>query len=304
MNRSEGEGVTMAARVLAPATDEHGLQPTNGVRGGGLSIRNVSKVYGSGNASFLAVDDCSIEIAPGELHVIVGPSGCGKTTLLNAIAGFHSISSGEICLDGALLCGSDQPQAAPGADRVVVFQNGALFPWKTILDNITYGPIIQKRMTKKEARDLARDKMASAGLSGLEDSYPGELSSGMARRVEIVRALVNDPKVLLFDEPFRGMDNLTKSIMHECLLEIYDQNQVTIFFITHDIEEAVFLGSCVSVMTTRPGRIKESIKVDIPRPRDYRVLTSGEFLGLIAQVVDAVHDEAQKAFEAGERELA
>ena len=293
----------MSARVVAPTKDEHGMQPKKGVRGA-LSIRNVSKIYGSGRASFLAVQDCSIEIAPGELHVIVGPSGCGKTTLLNAVAGFHSISSGEIYLDDELLCGSDKPQASPGADRVVVFQNGALFPWKTILDNITYGPIIQKRMTKKEAQELARERMAAVGLSGVEDSYPGELSSGMARRVEILRALLNDPKVLLLDEPFRGMDNLTKSIMHESLLQIYDQTQVTIFFITHDIEEAAFLGSRVSVMTTRPGRIKESIEVDIPRPRDYRVLTSDGFLGLIGGIVDAVHDEAQKAFEAGERELA
>jgi NitT/TauT family transport system ATP-binding protein len=290
MNQSDGDGVAT-------------MQPTRKLRGG-LSIRNVSKVYQSGGASLPAVQDCSMEIAPGELHVIVGPSGCGKTTLLNAIAGFHSISSGEIYLDDELLCGPGKPQAAPGADRVVVFQNGALFPWKTVLDNITYGPVIQGRMTKEEARDLARDKMVEAGLSGLEKAYPGELSSGMARRVEIVRALVNDPKVLLLDEPFRGMDDLTKSIMHESLLEIYDQNQVTFFLITHDVEEAVFLGSQVSVMTTRPGRIKESIEVEIPRPRDFRVLTSDDFRGLMGRVVDAVHDEAQRAFEAGEREMA
>jgi NitT/TauT family transport system ATP-binding protein len=300
MNQSDGKSVTMNTLAREATKDGQGMQPTRRARGE-LSIRNVSKSY---DQSVMAVQDCSIEIAPGELHVVVGPSGCGKTTLLNAIAGFHSISSGEIYLDGELLCGSDKPQAAPGADRVVVFQNGALFPWKSVLDNITYGPIIQKRMTKDEARDLARDKMTEAGLTGLENAYPGELSSGMARRVEIVRALVNDPKVLLLDEPFRGMDNLTKSIMHEALLEIYDRNQVTIFFITHDIEEAVFLGSRVSVMTTRPGKIKESIEVDIPRPRDYRVLTSDVFRGLIGRVVDAVHDEAQKAFEAGEREMA
>ena len=271
---------------------------------GGISIRNVSKIYDPEKTAVAAVLDCSIEIAPGELHVICGPSGCGKTTLLNAIAGFHSITSGEIYLDNELLCGPGKPQATPGADRVVVFQNGALFPWKTVIDNITYGPIIQGRMKKDEARDVARDKMVMAGLSGLEDCYPGELSSGMARRVEIVRALVNDPAVLLLDEPFRGMDDLTKSIMHESLLEIYDQTQVTFLIITHDVEEAVFLGSNISVMTTRPGRIKRSIAVDIARPRDYRVLTTDGFRSLMAEVVDAVHDEAQKAFEAGEREIA
>jgi NitT/TauT family transport system ATP-binding protein len=278
-------------------------QPTKQALGG-ISIRNVSKIYDPEKTSVAAVLDCSIEIAPGELHVICGPSGCGKTTLLNAIAGFHSITSGEIYLDGELLCGPGKPQATPGADRVVVFQNGALFPWKTVLDNITYGPVIQGRMSKQEAREVARDKMVMAGLSGLEDCYPGELSSGMSRRVEIVRALVNDPAVLLLDEPFRGMDDLTKSIMHESLLEIYDQTQVTFLIITHDVEEAVFLGSNVSVMTTRPGRIKRSIAIDLPRPRDYRLLTTDGFRGLMAEVVDAVHDEAQKAFEAGEREIA
>jgi NitT/TauT family transport system ATP-binding protein len=278
-------------------------QPNKQARGG-ISIRNVSKIYDPEKTSVAAVLDCSIEIAPGELHVICGPSGCGKTTLLNAIAGFHSITSGEIYLDGELLCGPGKPQATPGADRVVVFQNGALFPWKTVLDNITYGPIIQGRMSKGEAREVARDKMVMAGLSGLEDCYPGELSSGMSRRVEIVRALVNDPAVLLLDEPFRGMDDLTKSIMHESLLDIYDQTHVTFLIITHDVEEAVFLGSNVSVMTTRPGRIKQSIAIDLPRPRDYRLLTTDGFRGLMAEVVDAVHDEAQKAFEAGEREIA
>lgn len=287
----------------ASVTGGNGVQPKKQARGG-LSIRNVSKVYDPAKTAVAAVLDCSIEIAPGELHVIVGPSGCGKTSLLNAIAGFHSITSGEIYLDGELLCGPGKPQAAPGADRVVVFQNGALFPWKTVLENITYGPMVQGRMKKEEARDAARDLMVMAGLSGLEGCYPGELSSGMARRVEIVRALINDPAVLLLDEPFRGMDDLTKSIMHESLLEIYDQTHVTFFVITHDVEEAVFLGSKVSVMTTRPGRIKKSITVDIPRPRDFRVLTTDVFRNLMGQVVEAVHDEAQKAFEAGEREMA
>lgn len=270
---------------------------------GAISIRHVSKAYEPGKSAVVAVEDCSLEVAPGEFQVLVGPSGCGKTTLLNAVAGFHPITSGEIRLDGDVLCGPDQPQAEPGSDRVVVFQNGALFPWKTVLDNVTYGPIVQRTMTKRDARDRARERMAQVGLAGLEDSYPGELSSGMARRVEIVRALMNDPKVLLLDEPFRGMDALTKSVMHESLLELYDRERVTIFFITHDIEEAVFLGSKVAVMTTRPGRIKETIDVDLPRPRDYHALTSPEFRSLMERIVATVHEEARKAFEAGEREM-
>ena len=267
---------------------------------GALSIRHVSKVYEGGGV--VAVDDCSLEIAPGEICMIVGPSGCGKTTLLNAIAGFHSISAGEICLDGQLLCGPGKPQAEAGADRVVVFQNGALFPWKTLVDNVAYGPIVQGRMRKREALEKARHLMARAGLGGIVDRYPGEVSSGMARRAEIVRALINDPRILLLDEPYRSMDALTKSVMHESLLALYDETDVTIFFITHDLEEAIFLGSRVYVMTTRPCRVKQVVDIDLPRPRDYRALSSETFRALLARTREAVHEEALKAFEAGERE--
>ena len=271
---------------------------------GAISIRQVTKVYDPEGVNVLAVDNCSLEIAAGEVCMVVGPSGCGKTTLLNAIAGFHSISSGEIYLDDELLCGTGKPRAAQGADRVVVFQNGALFPWKSLLDNVAYGPIVQGRMSKSEARDKAAQMLAEAGLADVAKKYPGEVSSGMARRAEIVRALINDPKVLLLDEPYRAMDALTKSIMHESLLEMYDRTKVTIFFITHDLEEAIFLGDRVAVMTTRPCKTKKIVSVDIPRPRDYHVLSSNSFRLLVEETVEAVHEEAKKAFEAGERELA
>jgi sulfonate transport system ATP-binding protein len=191
-----------------------------------------------------------------------------------------------------------------GADRVVVFQNGALFPWKTLVENVAYGPVVQGRMRKAKAIEKATDMLAEAGLADFAHKYPGEVSSGMARRAEIVRALINDPKVLLLDEPYRAMDALTKSIMHESLLEMYDRTKVTIFFITHDLEEAIFLGDRVVVMTTRPARTKTIVNVNIPRPRDYNVLSSEDFRLLVAETKDAVHEEAIKAFEAGERELA
>jgi NitT/TauT family transport system ATP-binding protein len=280
------------------------IATANGGGRGALSIRNVSKSYDPKRAAVAAVENCSLEIAPGEFRVLVGPSGCGKTTLLNAIAGFHDVTSGEIHLDRELLCGPGKPEAKPGSDRVVVFQHGSLFPWKTVLDNVMYGPLVQGTMSKREARERGLEALAQTGLCGLESSFPGELSSGMARRVEIVRALMTDPKVLLLDEPFRGMDSLTKSVMHEALLDIYDKNRVTIFFITHDIEEAVFLGSKIAVMTTRPGRIKETIDVDIPRPRDYHILTSDTFRHLMERISASVHGEARRAFEAGEREMA
>ena len=271
---------------------------------GAISIRNVTKIYDPEGVNVMAVDDCSLEIAAGEVCMIVGPSGCGKTTLLNAIAGFHSVTEGEIYLDGELLCGPEKPLADQGADRIVVFQHGALFPWKTLAENVAYGPIVQGVMVKKEALEKAEDMLAEAGIGDMGHKYPGEVSSGMARRAEIVRALINNPKVLLLDEPYRAMDALTKSIMHESLLEVYDRTKVTIFFITHDLEEAIFLGDRVVVMTTRPAKTKTILDVKIPRPRDYQVLSSEEFRVLMNEAKGAVHEEALKAFEAGERELA
>ena len=271
---------------------------------GAISIRNVTKIYDPGGVNVMAVDNCSMEIAPGEVCMIVGPSGCGKTTLLNAIAGFHSITSGEIHVDGELLCGPSQPLAKQGADRMVVFQHGALFPWKTLLQNVAYGPQMQGRLSKRKALELARQKLDEAGLADFADKYPGEVSSGMARRAEIVRALINDPRVLLLDEPYRAMDALTKSIMHEALLRVYDRTKVTIFFITHDLEEAIFLGDRVYVMTSRPCRLKKIVDVKIPRPRDYEILSSEQFRLLLEEAKDAVHEEAIKAFQMGEREMA
>ncbi len=271
-------------------------------RGGAIRIDDVVKIYDPEGAAVLAVDHCSLDIAAGEICMIVGPSGCGKTTLLNAIAGFHDITSGSIHMDGEMLCGPGKPMAEPGSDRIVVFQNGALFPWRTNLENVIFGPVMQGTLSKAEAIDKARGMMADAGLNDVEYNYPGEISSGVRRRVEIVRALMNDPKVLLFDEPYRALDSLTKSVMHEALLEIYYRNPVTIFFITHDLEEALFVGHRVVIMTTRPCKPKKVLDVDIPHPRDYGVLTSKRFRELMEETVDAVHEEALKAFDRGEKE--
>ena len=275
---------------------------TDTVTTGAISINDVVKIYDPNGAAVMAVDHCSIDIPAGEICMIVGPSGCGKTTLLNAIAGFHDITSGSIHLDGELLCGPGKPEAEPGSDRIVVFQNGALFPWKTNLDNIAFGPMMAGKQSKEEIYDKARAMMADAGLSGTENNFPGEVSSGLRRRVEIVRALMNDPKVLLFDEPYRALDSLTKSVMHEALLEIYYRNKVTIFFITHDLEEAIFLGHRLIIMSSRPCKPKKIVEVDIPHPRDYSVLTSPRFREIMSEAKDVVHEEAQKAFDAGEKE--
>ena len=271
---------------------------------GALSIKNVTKIYDPTGVNVMAVDNCSMEIAGGEVCMIVGPSGCGKTTLLNAIAGFHSITEGSIHLDGELLCGPERPKADQSAERMVVFQHGALFPWKTLQENVAYGPTVQKSLSPSQAMEKGGQMLAEAGLGNFIKKFPGEVSSGMARRAEIVRALINNPKVLLLDEPYRAMDALTKQIMHESLLETYDRTGVTIFFITHDLEEAIFLGDKVHIVTTRPCQLKKTVEVKIPRPRSYETQSSEKFRKLLVEVNDAVHEEAVKAFKAGEREMA
>jgi len=270
---------------------------------GALSISSAGKIYDPEGIHVVAFDGVSLEIGAGEFFVLVGPSGCGKTTLLNAVAGFDQLTSGQIAMDGSVLA-SPGKRLRPGPDRMVVFQHGALFPWKSVIWNITCGPVKQGRMTKSAAVNQAREYLARVGLHGIENQFPEALSGGQKRRVEIVRALMNDPKVLLLDEPFRALDALTKSVVQEHLLELFDYAPKTIFFITHDLEEAIFLGDRVAIMTTRPGQIKKIFDVDLPRPRDHRILTSLRFLELKADLGNAIKEEAQKAFEAGERELA
>ncbi len=270
---------------------------------GAISIRNVTKIYDPEGVHVVAMEDCSFNIAAGEFAVIVGPSGCGKTTLLNAIAGFDDISSGEIHLDGELISGSGKT-IKPNVDRMVVFQNGALFPWKTVIENITYGPIVQGSMGRDAAVARGREMLHHVGLDRIEAKYPEELSSGVQRRVEILRALINEPRVVMLDEPFRGLDAVAKTVMHEFLAGVFCASRRTMFFITHDLDEAIFLGDTVVIMTTRPAKVKKIVKVELPWPREHRMKNSASYLALKSEVLNAVHEEAKKAFQAGERELA
>jgi NitT/TauT family transport system ATP-binding protein len=269
----------------------------------GLSIRNARKVYNSKRGRVAALDGIDLEVGQNEFCAVVGPSGCGKTTLLNAIAGFDSLSEGTIVLDGKVLAagGSSSP---PDADRLVVFQNGALFPWRSVLWNVTSGPIMQGKLSPAAAMDRADELLTRVGLPNIRDKYPNELSGGQQRRVEIVRALINDPKILLLDEPFRAMDALTKSVMQEYLSELLQQVPKTVFFITHDLEEALFLADHVVVFSSRPGTIKKLVRVEIPKPRDHGILTAPYFLALKAELGAAINQEAEQAFRMGEMELA
>jgi NitT/TauT family transport system ATP-binding protein len=235
----------------------------------------------------VALDGIDLEIGDDEFLTILGPSGCGKTTLLNIVAGFDQATSGDVRLDGEAIL-------KPGPDRGVVFQEYALFPWLTVEQNIEFG-LRERRVAKAQRRTRVRDQIASVGLSGFERRYPQELSGGMRQRVAIARALVNDPKILLLDEPFAALDAQTRTLMQEELLRVWSAARRTAIFITHNIEEAILLGDRVVVMTARPGRIKEIVTVNLPRPRD---VTSAEFNETRRRIALMLESEVQATFAA------
>jgi ABC-type nitrate/sulfonate/bicarbonate transport system ATPase subunit len=235
----------------------------------------------------VALDGIDLEIGDDEFLTVLGPSGCGKTTLLNIVASFESATSGEVRLDGEAV-------RKPGPDRGVVFQEYALFPWLTVVQNIEFG-LRERGMPKSERRERVRRQIASVGLSGFEQRYPQELSGGMRQRVAFARVLVNDPKILLMDEPFAALDAQTRTMMQRELLSMWSAERRTAIFITHNIEEAILLGDRVVVMTARPGRIKEIVAIDLARPRD---VTSAEFNDIRRRVTALLEDEVQAAFAA------
>jgi NitT/TauT family transport system ATP-binding protein len=269
-----------------------------------LSVRDVSKIYHSRHQqAIFALDRCRLDIMENQFCVIVGPSGCGKTTLLNIIAGFDELTTGEIFLNDSLLASAGRP-VSPGPDRMVVFQHGGLFPWMRALENICFGPMARRQMTYEEAREQARSLMAKINLQGIENLYPEDMSSGTRRRVEILRAIIGRPQILLMDEPFRALDAMTKTLVQDFLLKLFDASPHTILFITHDLTEAIFLADRVFAMTSRPGKVKKMMMVDLPRPRTPDLFGAPEFLRLKEELSDTIHEEALKAFELGEREAA
>jgi NitT/TauT family transport system ATP-binding protein len=240
-----------------------------------------------GGKPVTALDGISLNVAEKEFSVIVGPSGCGKSSLLRLVAGLIEPSAGRISLDGREVTG-------PGRDRGMVFQSYTLFPWLTVEDNVEFG-LKLGGMAAEERKRVAKRYIQEVGLEGFEKSYPKQLSGGMMQRVALARALANDPEILLMDEPFGALDSQTRSLMQELLLKIWEQSHKTVLFITHDIDEAILLGDRVHVMTARPGRIKEMVEIDIPRPRNVDVLTSVEFITLKRRIMALIHDEAVRA---------
>ncbi|MBN1547860.1 MAG: ABC transporter ATP-binding protein [Syntrophaceae bacterium] len=248
-----------------------------------IEIRNVSKVFGKGAKSVVALDDVNLEIPENKFTTIVGPSGCGKSTLLYMLAGFEKPSGGEILLDGKLI---DKP--AP--DRGFVFQDFALFPWRTVLGNVTFGLTTNGR-SKKEAKEIAMEYINLVNLSGFEHAYPHTLSGGMKQRVAIARALAYDPEVLLMDEPFGALDAQTRKYMQKELVDIWDKLNKTVVFVTHSVIEAVHLSDIIVVLTARPGKVKGIISADIPRPRKS---TNDDFLAIRKHTLDLLEEEVQK----------
>ncbi|MRG76998.1 MAG: ATP-binding cassette domain-containing protein [ANME-2 cluster archaeon] len=226
-----------------------------------LSIKNLNKTYHTEEGDeVVALSDINLDVADKEFVCFIGPSGCGKTTLLRITAGLEKPDSGTLTVN-------NEPIKGPGPDRGMVFQEYSLFPWRTVLKNITFS-LELKKIPKSEREKIARDFLEVVGLSKFADSYPHELSGGMKQRVAIARALVNDPDVLLMDEPFGAVDAQTRNRLQHELLNIWEKKKKTVLFITHSVDEAVFLADKVVVFTARPGRIKEVINIDLPRPRE------------------------------------
>ncbi|MFZ7104685.1 MAG: ABC transporter ATP-binding protein [Peptococcaceae bacterium] len=251
-----------------------------------LKIDNVSKIFGKQNNQVIALDKTSFEVQEGEFVTILGPSGCGKSTILRIIAGLTDTSSGKALLDNKEIVSS-------GADRGMVFQSYTLFPWLTVQGNIEFG-LELKAMAKKQRAQIAHHYLELIGLKGFENHYPQNLSGGMKQRVAIARALANDPEILLMDEPFGALDAQTRSIMQEILLNAWQESKKTILFVTHDVEEAIFLGDTIYVMTARPGRLKKRIPVPLERPRTFDMKNSSQFLGVKQELLGLIREESIK----------
>ena len=256
-----------------------------------LIIENVSRVFPAvrGGTPTRALEPTNLSVADNDFVTILGPSGCGKSTLLRMVAGLDTPTTGRILLDGKVITG-------PGADRGMVFQSYTLFPWLTVAENVAFG-LRERGISQKERSNIAREWLEKVGLTSFASHFPKQLSGGMQQRTAIARALANDPKMLLLDEPFGALDNQTRALMQELLLGIWERERKTVIFVTHDIEEAIFLASRVVVMSARPGRIKADIPVDLPHPRHYTVKTSAAFSNLKARLTEEIRVEAVLAAE-------
>jgi NitT/TauT family transport system ATP-binding protein len=266
------------------------------VRQGKVTVTDFSLSYDTLEGPVEAVCDASIRVDPGEFVSIIGPSGCGKSTLLNAVAGFLKPTRGTVAVDG-------EPVARPSADRGMVFQQYSLFPWKTVRENVEFG-LKMKGMERSTREASARTLLGLAGLLAFEKQYPDNLSGGMKQRVGIIRALATSPKVLLLDEPFGSLDAQTRLIMQQILTNMWQRLKTSVLFVTHDIDEAIFLSDRVYCMTARPGAIKAEIAILLERPRHQSMMMSSEFLALRRGLMSLIREESLKAIGGEVNEIA
>ena len=264
---------------------------------GGIEVRNVTKAYGMGRFAKPVVRDCSFTIERGKLTVMIGPSGSGKSTLIKLLAGFEMPTSGTILMNG-------RPITGPGSDRLVVFQESALYPWMTTYENILYGPRAQGGIGAK-VTEIANALLERVGLTQFRNSYPTQLSGGMQRRAELARALINTPAVMILDEPFRGLDAMTKSLMQEYYAGLFEGAGHTQFFVTTDIDEAIFLADRLLIMSNTPAQVRRVLEVDLPRPRRLSdVVASDRANELKMTALSILHEEAIKSFASGHKAAA
>lgn len=263
--------------------------PIGGEKKGEISVNEVSITFGQGRTLHHAVETTSINIKAGEFVCILGPSGCGKSTLLNAIAGYVTPTTGAVLVDGDKV-------KQPGPDRGMVFQQYSLLPWKTVYENVAFGPKMAGQ-SRTSAGSTANTFLELVGLKKFGNRYPAELSGGMQQRVGIARALANYPSVLLMDEPFGALDAQTRLMMQESLLDIWRKFGTTVVFVTHDVDEAVFLADRVLIMSAAPGRIIEDVAVNLPRPRSTDMASTPEYLEARQFCLDTIKAESRKAFE-------
>ena len=257
-----------------------------------LSIQGLGKTFKTDRGQTTALNGVDLEIGNNEFVALVGTSGCGKSTLLSIAAGLETHDEGTIKIDGSDI-------AAPGLDRGVVFQSYTLLPWLTAQKNVEFA-LQAAGKTIAEAQEIANAHLHLMGLNGFENAYPSELSGGMKQRVAIARALSYRPQILLMDEPFGALDALTRHHMQELLTRIWEKHRLTVLFITHDVEEAVYLADRVAVMTNRPGRIKTTVPITLPRPRQYDMIGSPEFQTLYRTILDAIRSESLAAAKFGD----
>ena len=253
-----------------------------------LEIKNISKGFGEIYNREDILEDFDLKVMSAELLVLVGPSGCGKSTFVNLIAGFDKVDTGSIIMDGKEI-------NKPGNDRMVVFQETALIPWQTTIDNITFGPLIRgedKSTIKKDAETL----LEKVGLIEFKDKYPIQLSGGMQRRAELARAMINKPEVMIMDEPFRGLDAMSRELMQDFFVKLFEENRKTNIFVTSEIDEAIFLADRLVVLTNKPTKVRKIINIDLPRPRNFEMLRSKEAYDYKREAMELLHEEAMKSF--------